>query len=76
VLSVGDEAFRRKSSARMRAFHESGATILLVSHDMDTVRMMCERAAWLDHGRLRAVGPVDDVVAQYHQDSLERGPAD
>jgi ABC-type polysaccharide/polyol phosphate transport system ATPase subunit len=51
VLSVGDEAFRRKSSARMRAFHESGATILLVSHDMDTVRSMCQRAdGWITAG--------------------------
>lgn len=72
VLSVGDEAFRRKSSARMRTFHEAGATILLVSHDMDTVKTICQRAAWLDHGRLMTVGPVEEVVEKYHQDALER----
>jgi ABC-type polysaccharide/polyol phosphate transport system ATPase subunit len=69
VLAVGDEAFRRKSGARMRHFRERGATILLVSHNMETVREMCERALWLDHGVVRALGPVEEVVAQYQRAS-------
>ncbi len=65
ILSVGDEAFRRKSEARMRAFRESGCTILFVSHALESVIDICQRAAWIEHGRLRAVGPSAEVVAAY-----------
>ncbi|GAB4498178.1 MAG: hypothetical protein OHK0052_11090 [Anaerolineales bacterium] len=65
ILGVGDEAFQRKSAARIRSFQENGASILLVSHNMTVVREMCHRAVWLDHGNLRAIGAAEDVVAQY-----------
>lgn len=67
VLSVGDEAFQRKSFARIREFHERGATILLVSHTMDTIKAMCHRAVWLEHGVLKAEGEVDEVIRAYRQ---------
>ncbi len=66
VLAVGDEAFQRKSAARIKEFREQGATILLVTHNMGTVRSICQRAVWLDHGQVCALGPVEDVAAQYH----------
>ena len=67
VLSVGDEAFQRKSLSRMEEFRRKGATILLVSHDMDTITEMCHQAAWLEHGEIRARGDVKDVIAAYRQ---------
>ena len=67
VLSVGDESFRRKCEARMNGFRNGNATSILVSHSMDSVRSLCERAAWLDHGTIRAVGPADEVVSEYRQ---------
>jgi lipopolysaccharide transport system ATP-binding protein len=68
VLAVGDAAFRTKCDARIRRFHETGATILLVSHDLTSVRELCTRAAWIDHGRLVACGDANDVA-----DAYERG---
>ncbi len=65
ILSVGDEAFQRKSFGRMQKFREMGATILLVSHNMDTIAGMCHRAAWLDQGKIRAIGDVDSVIQSY-----------
>jgi ABC-type polysaccharide/polyol phosphate transport system ATPase subunit len=65
ILSVGDEAFQRKSFGRMQKFREMGATILLVSHNMDTIAGMCHRAAWLDQGQIRAIGDVDLVIRAY-----------
>lgn len=65
ALSVGDTAFQEKSLARIRSFQERGSTILLVTHAMETIRNMCNRAAWLDQGRLRLVGPAQEVVNQY-----------
>ena len=69
VLSVGDERFQEKCRARMNQFREAGTTILLVAHATSTIRAMCDRAAWLDHGRVRAQGSVDDVIANYHSSS-------
>ena len=67
VLAVGDEAFQRKCQARMRAFRDNGATVLMVSHNAATVHAMCQRALWLDHGAVRALGVAVEVVTQYQQ---------
>jgi ABC-2 type transport system ATP-binding protein/lipopolysaccharide transport system ATP-binding protein len=65
ILSVGDEAFRVKSANRMREFRERGATILLVTHSMPTVREICHRVAWIHQGGVRMEGETDEVVDQY-----------
>jgi ABC-type polysaccharide/polyol phosphate transport system ATPase subunit len=65
VLAVGDESFQRKSAARMQEFRDQGATILLVTHNMKTVMSMCQRAAWLDHGGVRASGPTETIISEY-----------
>lgn len=65
VLAVGDAAFREKCSERIRGFHSNGATIVFVSHDLESVRDLCSRAAWVEKGELRAIGPTDEVIAAY-----------
>src|SRR6185436_7704435 len=50
ALAVGDEAFQRKCFSRIRAFQQSGGTLLLVSHSGATVTDLCHRAVLLDHG--------------------------
>lgn len=65
VLSVGDERFQEKCFARMDEFRRGGTTILLVSHSGEFVRTFCDRAVWLDHGQVRALGAADQVVASY-----------
>lgn len=65
VLSVGDESFKRKCETRMKSFRNRKTTSILVSHSMDSVRSLCERVAWLDHGVLRVVGPASEVIAEY-----------
>ena len=47
------------------AFHSSGATIVLVSHDLQSVQDLCSRTAWIEGGAVRAIGPTRDVIAQY-----------
>jgi ABC-2 type transport system ATP-binding protein len=68
ILSVGDEAFRRKSFERLEDFRRRGVTTLLVSHSMDTINKMCDRAAWLDHGQIKAIGESDQIVNAYLDD--------
>jgi ABC-2 type transport system ATP-binding protein/lipopolysaccharide transport system ATP-binding protein len=67
VLSVGDEAFQKKCEARIEAFRQNGATILLVSHNMATIESMCQRAAWLDHGTIKAMGEPAHVIQAYRE---------
>ncbi|MBC8507445.1 MAG: ABC transporter ATP-binding protein [Anaerolineales bacterium] len=67
VLSVGDTQFQEKCLARMNAFREQGTTIVLVSHSMERVKALCERAIWLEDGKVAAQGKVSAVVGQYLQ---------
>ena len=67
ILSVGDAAFVQKCSNRMKEFRESGATILLVSHSIDMVAELCQRAALLNHGKLRAIGDAEEVSEEYRK---------
>jgi ABC-2 type transport system ATP-binding protein len=69
VLAVGDEAFREKCSQRIRGFHAKGATIVLVSHDLDSVLDLCTRTAWMDGGVLRAIGDSKQVIDEYRASS-------
>jgi lipopolysaccharide transport system ATP-binding protein len=69
VLSVGDQAFQRKCLDRIQEFRARGITILLVSHNIEMIEIMCHRAAWLDHGRLVVVGPAESVARQYREHS-------
>jgi ABC-type polysaccharide/polyol phosphate transport system ATPase subunit len=66
VLAVGDESFQEKCLARMAEFRAKGTTILFVSHALDSVQAICERAIWIEGGLLRQTGTVDDVIDAYH----------
>ncbi len=68
VLAVGDEAFRRKSAARMDALWNAHATIVSVSHDLPFIADSCDRAIWLDQGAIRMIGPAREVVEHYLRD--------
>ena len=71
VLAVGDASFQRKCLRKVGQMRQDGHTILLVSHDLNTVRGVCNRAAWLLGGKLQRVGPVEEVAQAYHRWSLE-----
>lgn len=72
VLAVGDAEFQKKCQNKFADFRKGGKTVILVSHSMGTVEDMCDTAAWLKDGTLRAVGPAADTVAAYTK-SLENG---
>ena len=70
VLGVGDAAFQEKCHRRIREFREAGTTVLLVSHAANVIRTLCQKAAWLDHGRLIDVGDAQQISDAY-QKSLQ-----
>jgi lipopolysaccharide transport system ATP-binding protein len=67
VLAVGDAEFQRRCLGRMEDFGESGRTVIFVSHNMQTIAQLCDRAVLLDKGRVVADGPSADIVARYLQ---------
>jgi ABC-type polysaccharide/polyol phosphate transport system ATPase subunit len=65
ILAVGDESFQQRCLEKFADLRRSGRTIVLVSHGLDAVRNICDRAAWLDHGSLVKEGEAHDVVTAY-----------
>ena len=72
VLAVGDAAFQRKCLERIDQMRRKGVTILLVSHDMDSVRRFCSRALWFEKGRLLTDDTTEAVVQRYIARSWEK----
>ena len=65
ILAVGDSAFQKKSSDRMKQLMAGGTTVLLVSHSIDTIREMCDRVLWLDHGQVVDIGETKAICDAY-----------
>lgn len=65
VLSVGDKKFRRKSEKKIMSMFDQGVTVLFVSHSLEQVCRLCDKAIILDSGRLVAKGPVEKVARIY-----------
>lgn len=65
VLAVGDRAFQDKCLERVVEMSNQGITIVIVSHDLDSIRRLCSRVIWLDKGLLRADGKTELVVNEY-----------
>ena len=68
VLSVGDADFQEKSKKRMHELINSGAAVVLVSHDMSAVKELATRAIWLENGHVKMIGKASDVVDAYEAD--------
>jgi lipopolysaccharide transport system ATP-binding protein len=65
VLAVGDAAFQQKCLHKMRDLRRAGRTILFVSHDLASVRQLCERVLLIELGRLDELGQADVVIENY-----------
>jgi ABC-type polysaccharide/polyol phosphate transport system ATPase subunit len=65
VIAVGDEDFQRRCFDHLYRLRSNGSTIVLVTHSLNLVQQMCDNAAWLDHGELKALGAAPDVVHHY-----------
>lgn len=69
ILSVGDVNFQKKSSDKIRSLMDGGTTVLLVSHSIPQIRELCDKAIWIDQGRLREIGEVNKICDNYIKDS-------
>ena len=68
VLSVGDERFKKKSFSKMKELiSDKDRTVLIVSHNMETLRSLCGKILWINEGQFQMIGDTDDVLKQYKQ---------
>ena len=65
ILSVGDIKFQKKSAEKLRSLIDSGITVLLVSHSVNQIRDICNKAIWIDNGEIKRMGEVNEVCDEY-----------
>ena len=75
ALAVGDALFQAKCMTRMRRMLDDGLTLLFISHDIAAVKALCQRALWLDHGQVRAIGSTPEVTRDYDHDWIRQANA-
>jgi len=67
VLAAGDLSFTMKARSRMQALMSQARLMIMISHDLDSLPMMCTKVAWMDHGQIRRLGPPLEVINAYRQ---------
>jgi ABC-2 type transport system ATP-binding protein/lipopolysaccharide transport system ATP-binding protein len=65
VIGVGDASFMKKAEERMLDLQNRAKIVVLASHSDTVIHQMCNKALWMDRGRIREFGAVDEVVGQY-----------
>ena len=65
VFEVGDEKFKEQSARRIKELVSNGATVLLVSHELELIKRHCDKVIWMDKGRIVLEGPTKQVVDTY-----------
>ena len=67
VLAVGDAAFQKKCINKIMDFKNSGKTIVFVSHDMNSIKMICDRVFFIKKGGEMIEGSVDEMIDLYNR---------
>lgn len=65
ALAVGDAAFQEKCKKRMEQMLKNGTTLLFVSHSINQVKELCKKAIWIDKGKVKSIGSVEDIILEY-----------
>lgn len=67
ILSVGDIKFQEKSKNKMMSMIEGGTTVLYVSHSIDSIKELCSKVIWLDHGKIIKMGDTKEICDEYYK---------
>ena len=67
VLAVGDAAFQKKCLGKMAGVAKEGRTVIFVSHNMPAIQSLCNRCLYIEAGRLRVAGSLQDGIGMYHR---------
>ena len=71
ILSVGDIKFQEKSKHKMMEMIKGGTTVLYVSHSLDSIKDLCTKVVWLEHGKVVKIGDTEKVCDAYYKDQMK-----
>lgn len=70
ILSVGDLNFQQKSENKMRSLISGGTTVLYVSHSIESIKSLCNKVVWLDHGKVVMAGDTKEICDKYYKSQI------
>lgn len=70
ILSVGDIKFQKKSKRKMLEMIKGGTTVLYVSHSLDSIKDLCNRVIWLEHGQIVEIGESKEICDKYYKKQM------
>ena len=70
ILSEGALNFQKKSENKMRSLISGGTTVLYVSHSIESIKSLCDKVVWLEHGKVIQVGTAEKVCAAYYESQI------
>lgn len=71
ILSVGDLKFQEKSKKKMMEMIKGGTTVLYVSHSLDSIKDLCTKVVWLEHGKVVKIGDTEKVCDAYYKEQMK-----
>lgn len=72
ILAVGDIKFQEKSKNKMMSMIKGGTTVLYVSHSTESIKQLCNKVIWLDHGKIVKIGEANEVCDEYYKKLMEK----
>lgn len=72
ILSVGDIKFQEKSKGKMLEMIKGGTTVLYVSHSLESIKDLCDRVIWIEHGKLIKMGNAKEVCDEYYKKQMDK----
>lgn len=72
ILSVGDIKFQEKSKNKMLEMIKGGTTVLYVSHSLDSIKQLCDRVIWLEHGKIVKMGDTKEICQEYYDAQMKK----
>ncbi len=72
ILSVGDIKFQEKSKNKMLEMIKGGTTVLYVSHSLDSIKQLCDRVVWLEHGKIVKMGDTKEICKEYYDAQMKK----
>ena len=70
ILSVGDIKFQEKSKNKMLEMIKGGTTVLYVSHSLESIKELCDKVIWIEHGKMIKMGEAKEICEEYYEHQM------
>ena len=72
ILSVGDIKFQEKSKNKMLEMIKGGTTVLYVSHSLESIKDLCDKVIWIEHGKMIKMGKTEKLCDEYYKTQMQK----